>query len=582
MKLQGYQSENIIANPARGAVQVSGSAMAYGGDGSGLKALSKAAGDWADVIYKEKLQEDKENYLAAVDQYNKARNNILYNSESGVLNAKAESAAGITDSYNAQEQKLRDDIFKNTKFNFSHSKDALAHTFNQYNERDGLMVTRHRQQQMDIVRDSVFKGNVANFSVKAEADFSDPEAVAQTMADAGHIASITYGGNNGGEAVVNAKTKETQGQIANAIIAKAISHGRYDLAENYMTTYGNSLAPNARQNFDRVIYVKKQDAWEREKGKEMFSRFGGNVSLIREELAKSSGYAPSEKENAGPMNYDQQDRILQYARREFNIAKEQERNYYDGLFDSFGSQLKQMQRNGVSADNALSWVEAQAGADIKSLEIGRRAYSIAYGGGGGSARGGRSRPMSNEVKGFLEDKLRDGTFQNKSEFLTAARDTFGMSMSELEGLGKTYEDYLAGRGVFKYDFGKLTNEVLEDRFKGAEKDKMARQVESYMRVFVRDYRAEHNGEDPSQEAVKRASKEALTKRVRGSYVVSQGFWSDEKSSLNYSDAELAAVGIRSIEQIAPDTFSVQFSNGKMSGNFNGSFVEDLVNGARSW
>ena len=49
--------------------------------------------------------DDKRSLLEAVDKYNKARYNILYNNETGLMNTRLEGAVGAQDRYWKKNEK---------------------------------------------------------------------------------------------------------------------------------------------------------------------------------------------------------------------------------------------------------------------------------------------------------------------------------------------------------------------------------------------------------------------------------------------------------------------------------------------
>ena len=115
MKISGYNPQVNNGGIVNATVKRVSDAMAYGGDGKGLKAVSQGIGMWADVIAKKQEEDDKQNILKAMDEYNKGRFEIMYNQDSGLMNTTLDKSEGISDSYIEQEKKLRGNVLKGIK-----------------------------------------------------------------------------------------------------------------------------------------------------------------------------------------------------------------------------------------------------------------------------------------------------------------------------------------------------------------------------------------------------------------------------------------------------------------------------------
>ena len=115
MKISSYNPQVNNGGIVNATVKRVSDAMAYGGDGKGLKAVSQGIGMWADVIAKKQEEDDKQNILKAMDEYNKGRFEIMYNQDSGLMNTTIDKSEGISDSYIEQEKKLRGNVLKGVK-----------------------------------------------------------------------------------------------------------------------------------------------------------------------------------------------------------------------------------------------------------------------------------------------------------------------------------------------------------------------------------------------------------------------------------------------------------------------------------
>ena len=115
MKITGYQQQVNNGGVGNATVKAVGDVMAYGGNGAGLKSVAQGIGAWANVIAQKQEEDDKQNILKAMDEYNKGRFEIMYNQDNGLMNTALDRSEGISDSYIEQEKKLRGDVLKGVK-----------------------------------------------------------------------------------------------------------------------------------------------------------------------------------------------------------------------------------------------------------------------------------------------------------------------------------------------------------------------------------------------------------------------------------------------------------------------------------
>ena len=115
MKISSYNPQVNNGGIVNATVKRVGDVMAYGGNGQGLKAVSQGIGAWANVIAQKQEEDDKQNILKAMDEYNKGRFEIMYNQDSGLMNTTLDKSEGISDSYIEQEKMLRGNVLKGVK-----------------------------------------------------------------------------------------------------------------------------------------------------------------------------------------------------------------------------------------------------------------------------------------------------------------------------------------------------------------------------------------------------------------------------------------------------------------------------------
>lgn len=300
MKITGYQQSVDTGGTTKATIKTVGNALAYGTDGSGPAAMSKAAGQWAAAIERQQENEDKEAILNAMDIFNKSRYNIMYNEESGLMNTKLEGSAGIGQSYSEQIDKAHADVLGNIKLHSQKNQLALDHLM--YNSaREGFQtVDRWQTKQHEAVVDLRYGNNMQNYTEFAQKNWSDGQLLDNAIQGAKLTTDMIYGKR--GKEFVEAKTRESVGTIVAGAVDASITHGDYDNSRKLLDQYGSLLNANQRAAFEKAIYAKEEGAFESDLAKRLAEQYGGDEAAVRAALAKEYAYSGSE----GGGNVEQQ------------------------------------------------------------------------------------------------------------------------------------------------------------------------------------------------------------------------------------------------------------------------------------
>lgn len=292
MKITGYQQSVDTGGTTKATIKTVGNALAYGTDGSGPTAMSKAAGLWAAAIERQQENEDKETILNAMDIFNKSRYNIMYNEESGLMNTKLEGSAGIGQSYSEQIDKARVDVLGNIKLHSQKNQLALDHLM--YNSaREGFQtVDRWQTKQHEAVIDLRYGNNMQNYTEFAQKNWSDGQLLDNAIQGAKLTTDMIYGKR--GKEFVEAKTRESVGTIVAGAVDASITHGDYDNSRKLLDQYGSLLNANQRAAFEKAIYAKEEGAFESDLAKRLAGQYGDDEAAVRAALAKEYAYSGGE------------------------------------------------------------------------------------------------------------------------------------------------------------------------------------------------------------------------------------------------------------------------------------------------
>ena len=289
MKISGYNPQVNNGGIVNATVKRVSDAMAYGGDGKGLKAVSQGIGMWADVIAKKQEEDDKQNILKAMDEYNKGRFEIMYNQDSGLMNTTLDKSEGISDSYIEQEKKLRGNVLKGVKLYNQKNMVALNSLMDNSARQGYESVYRYQTKQKIAANEVRFSDYMDKQNEYAQNNYGNLEIVNNLMQQADLIADLHYR-SIGGDALVKEKQKQAKGSIAASSITSAITHEDYATARKLKDSYSSLLTTEQRAAFEKVLYQKEAANYEYNLGNQLYQLYGDDEAAVRKALEGANGF----------------------------------------------------------------------------------------------------------------------------------------------------------------------------------------------------------------------------------------------------------------------------------------------------
>ena len=274
MKISGYTSQVNNGGIVNATVKRVSDTMAYGGNGQGLKAVSQGIGMWADVIAKKQEEDDKQNILKAMDEYNKGRFEIMYNQDSGLMNTVADSAANIDKDYNEGMKSLRSSVMGNIKLNNRQNMVALENLMNKSDFEGYQQIAKHQYKQGEVAKD-VKLGNILANNV--ELVQKDPANIEAAFSNNALMVSLRYQGIAGGENVAEAKVRAANSEIVAAAIGTYMDQDNYNGAQKILDTYGHFLTPAQRANIGKGLRASAELKNELNTVNSLFAQYGDDL-----------------------------------------------------------------------------------------------------------------------------------------------------------------------------------------------------------------------------------------------------------------------------------------------------------------
>ena len=289
MKISSYNPQVNNGGVTNATIKTVGDVMAYGGNGQGLKAVSQGIRMWADVIAKKQEEDDKQNILKAMDEYNKGRFEIMYNQDSGLMNTTLDKSEGISDSYIEQEKKLRGNVLKGVKLYNQKNMVALNSLMDNSARQGYESVYRYQTKQKIAANEVRFSDYMDKQNEYAQNNYGNFEIVNSLMQQADLIADLHYR-NIGGDALVKEKQKQAKGSIAASSITSAITHEDYATARKLKDSYSGFLTTEQRAAFEKVLYKKEAANYEYNLGNQLYQLYGDDEAAVKKALEGANGF----------------------------------------------------------------------------------------------------------------------------------------------------------------------------------------------------------------------------------------------------------------------------------------------------
>jgi hypothetical protein len=278
MKFSQYDPQ-VNPNTIQGQVRRPGDLNSYGGNGDGYEAIGRGLGAVNEVTMKMIEEDDKRSLLEAVDKYNKARYNILYNNETGLMNTRLEGAVGAQDRYLEEERKIRSEILGQTKFVTSQYRSAFEEMANRSANQGWALVGQHQHQQGEKVKDVSYENNINDQIEFGQKNYDNNDIVVGNEASIRLLTSARYQGY--GEAFIKNKTSQALGKYGSTLITAAIVNQNYAKADELLGYFYDDLTPEQRNGFNNTIFQKEKVETIDSFARQIFQQFGNDEEGAR-------------------------------------------------------------------------------------------------------------------------------------------------------------------------------------------------------------------------------------------------------------------------------------------------------------
>lgn len=223
-------------------------------------------------------QIDSVNVQAASNEYTKRLNELLYNQENGLMNTKMQQADGITQRFEEEERKIRQEVGGQYKFLSQKGAMTFQNMTNNSASQRFEMVRRHQTQQFNAYQDQTFN-NAIDLNTQTAADnYTMADVVQQNMAEAIATTRMRLAGQ--GEEVLKAAERKVIGSIAQQVIGRAYANGDDDMAGVYIERYGKFMDPAQITQYSKAVHQRVVSNMIRNTSDSLVARYGNNLAAL--------------------------------------------------------------------------------------------------------------------------------------------------------------------------------------------------------------------------------------------------------------------------------------------------------------
>lgn len=224
MRLEEY-NQKVNPNTSSGdGAQAVGNISAFGQTAESFKPVIDGLGDWKTLQLNKLNKEIDLQTMNAQTDYNKRMMELNYNKENGLLNTELKSASGITQNFEEEEAKIREEVLRNLPYRrsreaFMQHADTLASKFNS-------QVQSHEREQGDKYRDVSFDNNINSKLDLAVLSYKNPKLIGTVLDSIKEQANLVYGYR--GEEYVNNITNKYYDNFGEKLINQGLMEEDYD------------------------------------------------------------------------------------------------------------------------------------------------------------------------------------------------------------------------------------------------------------------------------------------------------------------------------------------------------------------
>lgn len=532
MKITGYNA-SVNPNVANARVQNVGDMMAYGGNGSGLQAISKAIGQVNAQYQKIAEEEDKRMLMSAMDTYNKGRYDILYNDENGVMNTKLAGASNSVATYQEREAKLRNDIMGNLKFKTKQYQNVFADMVNKSAQQGFQLVDRHQYQEGEKQKDVTFNNLLDNELMMLQKNYNNDAMIKSSIAQIQMLVDGNY--HNRGEEFVKSVTNKAVARLGKSVIEEAIMRGEYDVAEKNLKFFDAVFTPEMRDSLEKSLFTKGKNDYIMNLAESLVNQYGEDIGGMVEVLNGTNAFGTDRL-----MNLAERQTVLNLAQSIVNTNKAIEKARDNQLTEDVNKILVDMKLNAKNSTDMRKWASEQYGNDATTyLKVNNIIDDF--------CKTWNKRGMEKIEILRAEEMLANGQFNSQQEYLGYLAREGANETQYFEG-AQAFKDFQLNQGKFSVKLDNYKDKAMGKSNLSDSEKALWLGMKTAVADQIAAYKIENKTNVVPDSVVYEMLDKAKTKAVAINYE-DYGTWLNTSEVATISPAQFAIAGIKSVKPL---------------------------------
>lgn len=251
MKLIGYDSNQRL-NTVNGSVQANVNEMAYGGNTSGLNAMTKALQDATNTWIEIDKRKDYIDVTNAINEFNNSTNKLLNDDKDGLMIRKGMNAQSILPDYNVGVDKIQKDILEKYKFRTNDAINAFNKAVETSKITDYNNISKYSRGQYETALSTATQNQITSLrdSAVRSDNMADQMKTISLMGDLYRSTGKELGLD---DEQINEKIRANTDQTGKQLLDRAVAENDSTKVENLLTSLSGVVGEDVLTPYKKCL-----------------------------------------------------------------------------------------------------------------------------------------------------------------------------------------------------------------------------------------------------------------------------------------------------------------------------------------
>ena len=250
MKFVNYDPTQKL-NTVQGSTQASSNETAYGGNVSGLNAMSKALQDATNTWMEIDKRKDYIDVTNAINEFNNSTNQLLNDDKDGLMNRKGMNAQSILPDYNAGVDKIQREIMGKYKFRTNDAINAFIKAVETSKTTDYNNISKYSRGQYETALSTATQNQITNLRDSAIRSDNMADQM-KTIALMGDLYRSTGKELGLDDEQINEKIRANTDQTGKYLLDRSVAENDSMKVENLLTSLSGVVSEDVLTPYKKM------------------------------------------------------------------------------------------------------------------------------------------------------------------------------------------------------------------------------------------------------------------------------------------------------------------------------------------